>query len=388
MPRVEINLTALTHNAKVLSERYRSRGLELAAVTKGVCGDPRVARALMEGGLSTLADARIRNIERMVEAGIEGPFMLIRPPALCNTERVVRLAAMSINTEIATIESLSRQAERLGMRHGIVLMVEMGERREGILPRNLPHHVEKVLALTGVELRGLAANWACLTSVMPTPDRMRRFSDICRQIGNRFDLHLEIVSGGNSANHNWAMGCENPGPVNHFRLGEALLLGRETSQGEAIEGLETQAFTLVAHIIESKQKSSRQAAETERGQSGLPKPSNPPSSRRIIVALGEQDVPAKSVRPRARALIVGACGDQMVLTTRDPKLGVGSELRFDLTYRGLVGAMTSPYVTKKYVHTHAVQWRTRQSPAEIPAGHHLASEYSRRPSRDWTPLSL
>ena len=343
MPRIEIDLAALTHNAVKLSRDYAAKGISLSAVTKGVCGDPKIAMALWRGGIRTFADSRLDNIERMRRAGVPGPFMLIRPPILGEAERVVRMADVSFNTELVTIRRLAWEAERLGRQHGIILMVEMGELREGILPRNLASIVRETLQLASLDLRGIGTNWVCLNEIRPTQARMKQFAVLCRDMEKRFGLDLEIVSGGNSANHYWAMEGDTLEPVNHLRLGEALLLGRETTRGDEIAGLETHAFTLVSEIIEAKRKSYDWHEDQGLASTEAVAP------RRIIVALGEQDVPRDGVRPRAPAFVTGACSDQMVLTSRDPGLSVGNEVCFDLNYAGLVRAMTSPFVRKLYL---------------------------------------
>jgi predicted amino acid racemase len=86
---------------------------------------------------------------------------------------------------------------------------------------------------------------------------MGELSRLISALEARFCIRLEWCSGGNSSNLNWLNGCGNPGRINHLRLGEALLLGREPLTRKAIPGLYTDAITLVAEVIEAKVKPSR-----------------------------------------------------------------------------------------------------------------------------------
>lgn len=109
-PRVEINLDKIAHNARVLKAQFGSRGIDVIGVTKVVCGDPAVAGALVEGGISILADSRITNIRKMRDAGIKAQFLLLRTPFLSQVEDVVKYTDMSLNSELSVIKQLSKVA--------------------------------------------------------------------------------------------------------------------------------------------------------------------------------------------------------------------------------------------------------------------------------------
>ena len=79
-PVIEIDWRKIRHNARVLSDLYRRKGVEIMGVTKAVLGLPAVAQAFVSGGIETLADSRLENIRRMREAGVESRFVLLRTP--------------------------------------------------------------------------------------------------------------------------------------------------------------------------------------------------------------------------------------------------------------------------------------------------------------------
>jgi len=100
-PPIEIELDRLAHNATKLTTLYGSKGICVTAVTKAVCGCPRVASALPNSGTRSFGDSRMANIQKKQEAGLDAQFMLIRCPVPSEVERVVELAHVSLNTEIS-----------------------------------------------------------------------------------------------------------------------------------------------------------------------------------------------------------------------------------------------------------------------------------------------
>jgi predicted amino acid racemase len=285
----------------------------------------------------------------MRRAGINAQFVLIRSPMVSEIETVIDLADISLNSELSVIRRLAKCASRRGVAHRIVLMVELGDLREGILPADLEPAVEQVLGLDGVELAGLGTNLACFGGIRPTKAKMQELSAIAEGIERAFGIHLAVVSGGNSANYQWFVSTQNVGRVNHLRIGESILLGCDTLTRKPIPGLHTDAFTLVGEVIELKTKPSRPYGQVTQDAFGhIPAFEDRGPVRRAILALGRQDADISTIRPRADADVLGATSDHLILKARDPGLEVGREAKFDVAYGALLRAMTSPYVEKVY----------------------------------------
>ena len=98
---------------------------------------PEVARAMLAGGIGELADSRLSNLKRMKEAGIKASMLLLRSPALSETAEAVRLAETSLNSEFEVVASLAQKARALGKLHQVILMVDVGDCREGLLPEDV-----------------------------------------------------------------------------------------------------------------------------------------------------------------------------------------------------------------------------------------------------------
>jgi len=354
-PRLEIRLDRIHHNAKTLVDRLARRGIRVTGVTKATLGLPEIARTMLGAGVTGIGDARIENIEGMRRAGLACEFTLIRSPMISQVPRVVAFADTSHNTEIKVIESLSTSARNQERRHGIVVMVEMGDLREGVLPAELPSVVERILELPNVFLRGIGTNLACQCGVSPDPKNMGALSTLVDSLESKFGPIVETVSGGNSANLGWALGAEELGRVNALRLGEAILLGRDPLRRNAIPGLYTDAITLVAEVIERNRKPTKPWGELGQAAFG---PVEPRLDRGIIsqaiLAIGRQDVDLEGLGVPLGMRLLGGSSDHLVLDTGQNEPEIGAEIGFQLNYAALLRAMTSPFLTREFAGEHAV----------------------------------
>ena len=323
------------------------RGIAVTGVTKATLGSPDIARAWLRAGVTGLGDSRVENLQTLRAASISARLTLIRSPMLTQVELVVRQADASLNTEIDVIRHLSAAAVSAGRIHGIVLMVELGDLREGIMPADLEGIAYQTLRLPNLSLDGIGTNLACLSGVSPDAVNMGELSRLADSIESTFGLLLPTVSGGNSGNLDWVLGGADTKRVNDLRLGESLLLGREPLHRHAIEGLHTDAITLVAEVIESGSKPSQpwgDIAQTAMGTAvGHDRHGQ---TQQAVLAIGEQDTDCHALVLPAGFEIIGAGSDHLILDCGTDLPVVGTEMRFGLGYSALVRAMTSPFVSQ------------------------------------------
>lgn len=348
MPRIEISLSQIRENTKKLSELYMQKGISLMGVTKAVLGEPSIAKAMIQGGVKFIADSRIENIQKMKSAGISTQFVLLRTP-LSQAESIVKNADISLNTEIETLKKLSYHAKGQNKIHQVIIMVELGDLREGILPCDLPQLVRKTLSLPHIKIIGIGCNLACYGGIKPDDKNMRELSELVDLLEKEFHIDLEIISGGNSANFEWFKSSQDVGRVNNLRLGESILLGCETVGRKVIPGLHTGAFQLIAEVIESKRKASVPLGEICQDAFGnVPGFLDRGNHQRVIIALGRQDVQVSNLKSNNKLKMIGSSSDHIILDGENHNLEVGDEIRFSLDYSGLLATMTSPFVIKQF----------------------------------------
>ncbi len=346
-PRLEINLQKIHHNASTLVKRLAVHGISVTGITKATLGCPEIAEILLDAGVSTLGDSRMENIERIRKAGVSAPVMLTRSPMLSQVEGVVNHANISLNTELDVIQALSKAAQKAERTHGIVLMVELGDLREGIMPDDVESIARKVCVLPNLDFQGIGTNLACRSGVSPDTQNMAALSALANALDASLGFKMDVVSGGNSANLDWALNTTDTGRINNLRLGEAILLGLNPLNREPIGGLRSGAFKLVAEVIEVKDKPSQPWGKIAQAAFGFSTPTETKNNiSQALLALGEQDTDPSGLTPPSGVEILGASSDHLILDVGGNRLSVGDEVVFNLNYSALVRAMTSPFTAK------------------------------------------
>ena len=347
-PRLEINLDKVRHNASMLVNLLGKRGISVSGVTKATLGLPCIAREMLAAGVIGLADSRIENIQTMHRAAVAAHMTLIRSPMISQAALVVGNTDTSLNTELDVISELSKAAHAMHRTHGVVLMVELGDLREGILPADLENVVRRTLRFPNIALKGIGTNLACRCGVAPDAHNMGELSALADAIDATFGPVLSIVSGGTSSNLNWVIGGGPVGRINNLRLGEAILLGCEPLHRRPIEGLYTDAMTLVAEAIESKAKPSKPWGEIAENPFGSIVPvANTGRVLQAILALGHMDTDPAGLTPPPGIEILGSSSDHLIVSSDKKQLRVGTEVRLQPNYSALIRAMASPFVAKR-----------------------------------------
>lgn len=352
LPEIVIDLAKITQNVEVIKLISNPYQMDVVGVTKVFSGEPKIAAAMLAGGIRMLADSRLENLARLKRAFPETPLMLLRLPGLSRVEETVALADVSLNSNLDVLQALSQAALKLPKQHRVILMVDMGDLREGIWPVDLLQLVAQVLPLKGLLLEGLGVNLACYGGVIPTSENLGHLVELAEEVEREFGISLPVISGGNSASLSLLQSGNIPPRINQLRIGEGIVLGRETVNRQRLPGAFYDAFILRAEILESYDKPTVPIGSIGQDAFGkVPTFLDKGWRKRGIIALGRQDVPIEGLILRdARLRIFGASSDHLIVdVTEVPDLAVGSVVEFDLNYGGLLGAMTSPFVHKRYL---------------------------------------
>lgn len=352
-PKIHINLHKIQRNAKTIVDIAEQSGIKVIGVTKATGGDPKVGQAMIDGGVAGLADSRISNIKRLKSHLPNTPCMLLRSPMLSEISDVIRFADSSINTELAVLQVLASEARKKCKIHDIILMAELGELREGIIDGEFQEIISGVQNEKSLQLKGIAMNLTCFSGVIPTERKLNDFLKLVDQLETNFDVNFEIVSGGNTANIPRLIHHPHTSRINQLRVGEGILLGRETIHRTAIKHTFQDAFILEAELIEVKKKPSvpdGTLTENAFGEKVLFEDKG--LMIRGIAAIGMQDVIIDDLIPYDSTVsILGGSSDHLILELPNEAYTVGDTVRFIPKYGALVHLFTSPYVSKTYCST-------------------------------------
>ena len=227
-PRLEIYPERITANARSVIKMCHDHGAQVACVTKVTCAHPAVVRALELGGADMIADSRIMNLMSMSNTGVASPLMLLRIPAPSRAADVVRCADVTLNSSLETIRMLSEAAQFLRKRHQVIIMVDVGDLREGVWPDCALEVVKGASRLPNIDILGMGCNLACYGGVIPSVENMNALIEIRNTCRAKTGLELATLSGGNSANLPLLASGKMPKEINQFRLGESIIFEQQT----------------------------------------------------------------------------------------------------------------------------------------------------------------
>jgi len=348
-PKLVINTNKFRHNLRYLLDESHKFGISVMGVTKVFCSDPKLVQIMIEEGVDFIADSRIQNL-KTISSYI--PKVLLRLPMISEAEDVVRFSSMSLNSEIDTIRALDHFAGELDTVHKVILMIDLGDLREGIFDfEDVLTTVSKILKLKHIKLEGIGTNLTCYGGVIPSIENMNNLVKIKRDIENEFEIDLPILSGGNSSIIELLKSGKLPMSVNNVRLGESIVLGRETAYGDFLDNMYNDVFTLEAELIEIKEKPSIPIGEIGMNAFGkVPIFIDQGNMLRGIIAIGQQDVDYNELIPFDTVKMLGSSSDHIIVDLGDTLniYDVGDKLSFRLTYASILSLSTSKYVYKEY----------------------------------------
>lgn len=352
-PRLLVYLKKIEENANAVVSRCGAKGIAVAGVAKGICGHPRVAQVMLEAGCKWIADSRLKNIQLMRESGVKGPFMLLRIPMACEIDYVVDLVSVTLISTVEAVELLEQSCAAKRKSHGVIVMVDVGDLREGILSSEAESMGKSLKKCRWVTPLGVGTNVGCYGGVLPSPDNMEELVRVGHELEGFLERKLEFFSGGSTSSLELLEKGELPGEVNQLRIGEAILLGRDVTHGKVISYLRQDTMLFEAQVIEVRSKSS-----VPKGEYGADAFGNTPKwldrgvRRRAIIAAGRQDVRPEGLFPTVKGIeVIGASSDHLLLDVEEAAFSVrwGDVLSFYLDYGCMLAAATSPYVEKVIV---------------------------------------
>ncbi len=354
MNRVTISLDALRHNLSVIGKWMNDRDSRWTVVTKVLCGHAPTLRALQLLGVRSMGDSRLSNVKAIERIIPDFESWYLRVPDMSSIEEVVSLADVSLNSEIEIIEALNAEAGRQGKNHGIIIMIELGDLREGILPGSLVKFYEEIFELPNITVWGIGANLGCLAGAVPSVDQFMQLVLYRELLELKFERSLPMISAGSTAVLPLMLEGSLPKAINHFRIGEAIFLGTDLVNGGLLPGLRDDIVLLEAEIAEIKEKGLVPAVET----SSISPFDNeldeetPPGQRgyRALVSVGNLDTDISGLTPiNPHHKIAGASSDITVINLGDNPgdLHVGDTIKFRVNYSALLRLMSGKYIPKE-----------------------------------------
>ena len=357
MAFITLDRKKLEHNFNFLNQLFKDRHIEWGIVSKILCGNKMFIQELLNLGVKEIHDSRISNLKVVKELDKTIQTVYIKPPPKRSINAIIRYADVSLNTEIDTIRLLSDAAKKQGKTHKIIIMIEMGDLREGVMGEYLLDFYGEIFKLPNIEVVGIGTNLNCLYGVMPSQDKLIQLSLYEQLIEAKFNRKIPYVSGGTSVTIPLLLKNLRPTGVNHFRVGEALYFGNDLFTNKKIKGMKDDVFKLSAEIIELTEKPITPIGELGENPSGdtydktdmadLGK-----TTLRAILDIGLLDVSPEYLIPDNKSLRIDEASSDMLIVDcgkSKKKYKVGDLMKFKLKYMGALRLLNSDYIDKKII---------------------------------------
>ncbi len=359
-PKLSISLAGIENNAQVIKSLCDDKGIKITGVLKSSNSYKEsyipIAGAMKRGGIADFGDSRMATIIRMRELGFEESLMLIRIPMASEIEDLVKYAQSSLHSEKETILKLNQEALKQGKTHGVLLMVDLGDLREGIEDEGELLELAQICEkLEGVELLGIGTNLGCYGAIVPDEVNLGRLVELAEKIEATIGRRLELISGGATSTLPLVFEGRCPARINHLRLGEGILVARDLEEiwKVHIPGLRMDNYKIQAQVIELKEKFSHPIGKIFIDAFGS-RPSFEDRGRRkrCLIALGKRDIANfDALTPDIGGIeFMGGSSDHGILDVEDAKeeIKLGDILEFNLFYQAMMHAIESCSVSIEY----------------------------------------
>ncbi len=347
-PKLNIDKQKLAENVRFIKSESDKYGVDICCVTKCFCAIPEIVDIYFENGIREFADSRIQNLKKINYVGVKR--WLLRLPMLSEVEDVVKYSDISLNSQVKTVQALGEEASKIGVVHNVVMMVDLGDLREGVRPEKAIETAKAFNSVDGIKLLGVGVNLNCYGGVLPTETNINELVQIAEEIEKECGITLEVISGGNSGSIYLMQEGKLNKRVNNLRLGEVVFVGQETSYQKNIEGMHENIFTLELEVIEIEDKPSVHIGETGLNSFGeVAVYEDKGIMKRAIVGCGRQDVDISMIEPLDKNIeIIGFSSDHIILDfTKKGESFIGEKIKFNVSYGAILSLCTSEYVCKE-----------------------------------------
>lgn len=354
MAFIVLERAKLKHNYQYLNQFFKEREMEWGIVAKLLCGNELFLKEVIDLGIAQICDSRVSNLKIIKDIDPQVETVYIKPPPKRSIDEIVKVADVSFNTELATIKLLSKAAQNQNKIHKIVIMIELGELREGVLRDDLIDFYEHIVQLPNIDVVGIGTNLTCMYGVLPNNDKLIQLSLYTQIIEAKFNRKIPYISGGASVTIPLIKNNILPQAINHFRVGETLFCGTDVYHNEPFPELKSDVFTLYAEVLEINEKPlvpdgdlglNLMGEQIEIDEKLLGKETN-----RALVDVGLLDIESDHIRPMKEYMsIIGASSDMLVVDLKEnqEKIKVGDLIPFTMNYMGILRIMNSDYVDKR-----------------------------------------
>ena len=354
---LEIDLNKIQDNANFMINLCKKNNISVAGVVKCVNAQPDITNTLRDCGCEYISSSRIEQLLNTKNNNQNIQTMLIRMPMKNEIEQVIQSVDVSLNSELDTIISLNNEAMNQNKIHKVILMIDLGDLREGIIDEETAVKTSQYIEtkLKNIKLYGVGTNLGCYGAIKPSVKNLNKLCEIAQKIEKEIGRQLDIISGGATTTLPLLLDGILPPRINNLRIGEAIIVGRDLIDHWGYELNKTHKDTMIlyAEVVEIKDKPSHPIGEMFLDALGnKPKFEDKGIRKKALLAVGKQDFgDDKDLVCLDKDIeILGSSSDHLILDITDSKIEyeVGDIISFGMFYSNVLYLNLSEYVNKKY----------------------------------------
>jgi len=363
MAELVVKTENIIRNIQKLDDFLKKQNIQWSLVSKVLSGDISFLKKILTDDivnrLHSVGDSRLSSLKTIKNLNPELITIYIKPPAQNLVSNIVRYADITVNTSFRTIEALSKEAVKQKKIHKIIIFIELGELREGVVRENIVEFYKKVFNLPNIEIIGIGSNLGCMYGIEPTYDKLLQLSLFKQLLEQMFNKKIPLISGGSSITLPLINRKLVPKAVNHFRIGEAAFFGTSPLDNKRFQKLSTDTFRFNANVIELEEKNSVPDGVISDASIGHTSEimENEPSYKtyRAIMDFGILDVDVNDIKPKDENInFIGTTSDmtvydigQNINSQLKAKYQVGNKMTFIPNYMATARLMNSKFIDLK-----------------------------------------
>ncbi|WP_196893455.1 alanine racemase [Aureivirga marina] len=362
MAELIIQTQKIKDNIKLLGDFFSERNIEWSLITKVFSGDIEFLKKILTDEViekvNSIGDSRLTSLKNLKTVNPKMRTIYIKPPAKVYANEIVQYADISLNSSFGTIQALNEAAKKSNKIHQIIIMIELGELREGVKRSDIMGFYEKVFELSNIEVIGLGSNLGCMYGVEPNYDKLLQLTLYKELISAKFEKELKYISGGTSITLPLLEKNGIPKDINHFRIGEAAFFGISPLNNEQFRNLSTDCFEFRANIIELEEKKMVPDGIISDANIGhtanINKKNIGETTVKAILDFGHLDVDKENVEALdSNIKFVGVTSDMLVVDLGsnrtkkgEKKYSIGDQIIFKPNYMAVARLLNSKFIDK------------------------------------------
>ncbi len=108
---------------------------------------------------------------------------------------VVSRADCSLVSTAETVDGLEKTCAASGLVHEVIIMVDLGDLREGVWMDDTGRIAEALTRSRRVRCRGVGVNFGCYGGTLPTREKLLQLTDIGKELERELGYPLSVFSG-------------------------------------------------------------------------------------------------------------------------------------------------------------------------------------------------